>query len=231
MGFGEQGWGPLLLQATFMTIAVSVCGYLFGLVFGVIGAWLKLQNGSILRIIGNTYTTVFRGVPDLLIIFLVYYGGNQILNNIVHFFGYSGYLSLPIFLTGAFAIGIVSGAYQTEVYRGAYLALQPGQIEAARAVGMHSSLIFRHIIAPQALRVALPGLGNTWLIVVKESALISVISLTELVRMADMGTGSTRRPFEFYVTAMFLYLFITFISGIIFKLSEKHFNRHIKGMV
>ena len=119
---------------------------------------------------------------------------------------------MPALLVGTLALGIISGAYQAEVYRGAFGAVPRGQLEAGRAVGMPRLLLFRRIVAPQVLRYAVPGLGNVWQLVLKESALISVTGLVELLRQAQIGAGSTREPFPFYVTAGALYLCITTVS-------------------
>src|SRR5262249_23598486 len=140
------------------------------------------------RGIADGYTTVFRGIPDLLVIYLFYFGGGVALAAIARsLFGYEGFVALPGFLVGTLAIGIVSGAYQTEVIRGAYLAIAPGEIEAARACGMSGWTLLRRIIAPQVLRYGLPGMGNIWQLVLKESALVAVVGLS--VEFAEIKIG------------------------------------------
>ena len=129
---------------------------------------------------------------------------------------------------GALAIGVVSGAYQADVFRGAYQALSKGELEAAQSVGMHRFLMFRRIIAPQVLRYAIPGLGNVWQLVLKESALISVTGLVELLRQSQIAAGSTRRPFDFYLTAAVLYLLITWVSTYLFQRAETHSMRGMR---
>ena len=176
----------------------------------------------------DAYTTVLRGVPDLLVLYLFYFGGSLALSRIAGWFGASGAAAIPAFTTGALAVGLVSGAYQTEVFRGAYLALNRGEIEAARSVGMHRWLLFRRIVAPQVARYALPGLGNVWQLVLKESALISVTGLVELLRQSAIGAGSTRQPFAFYATAAALYLAITTVSTWGFQQAEAHALRGIR---
>jgi octopine/nopaline transport system permease protein len=135
---------------------------------------------------------------------------------------------VPAFVTGALAIGVVSGAYQAEVFRGAYQTLSRGELEAARSVGMHGWLMFRRIVAPQVLRYAIPGLGNVWQLVLKESALISVTGLVELLRQSHIAAGSTRRPFDFYLTAAALYLLITWVSTVFFQKAETHSMRGVR---
>ena len=231
MGFSEDGWGYDMLRATGMTLAVAFCGFAAGAVFGMIAAAASFSSQRILRIAADGYSTVLRGIPDLLIIYLFYFGSSALLSQVGSLFGAQGFVSAPIFVTGALAIGVVSGAYQAEVFRGAVLALPKGEIEAAKAYGMPSALLFRRIMVPQAARFAIPGIGNVWQLVLKESALISVVGLVELMRQAQIGAGSTRKPFTFFLTAALLYLLITFISGLLFKRAEKHSMRGIRRAV
>jgi len=232
MGFYElmirQGWGLALVQAALMTLAVSVTALFLGAIMGSLIAWAKLGSRRWLRLTADGYTTVLRGVPDLLVIYLFYFGGSQVLSAIGGMFGATGFIGLPAFATGAIAVGIVSGAYQAEVFRGAFLAIPKGQIEAARAVGMNRVLLFRRIVVPQALRFAIPGLGNCWQLVLKESALISITGLVELLRQAQVGAGSTRQPFIFYMTAAGLYLVLTTISTWTFDRAEARANRGVR---
>ncbi|MCY6379368.1 ABC transporter permease [Hoeflea prorocentri] len=228
MGFGAGGWGPLMLKAAGMTVSIAVAGFTVGIFFGIIGAALKLSRDPVAMTIAETYTTIFRGIPELLIIYLFYFGGSLAFSNFLHLFGYQGFFSIPSFVIGSIAIGTVSGAYQTEVYRSAFLAIDRGQIEAARACGMKGFLILRRIIAPQVLRIALPGLGNVWQSALKETTLLSVTGLVELLRQASVGAGSTREPFAFYLTAGAIFLVITSISGWGFEKMEKHFSRSVR---
>jgi len=228
VGFGPNGWGLSLLIATGMTLAVALCGFMMGSVVGTFVAWGKLSRNMAVRGIADGYTTVLRGIPDLLVIYLFYFGGSAALGAIGGLFGAEGFIGVPAFLTGAMPIGIVSGAYQAEVFRGAYQVLNRGELEAARSVGMHRSLMFRRIVAPQVLRYAIPGLGNTWQLVLKESALISVTGLVELLRQSHIAAGSTRRPFDFYITAAVLYLLITWVSTYLFQRAEIHSMRGIR---
>lgn len=224
---GPYGWGPLLLSAALMTLAVSVSAFAAGLCFGGLGAWAKLSGSPAARAAADAYTTILRGIPDLLVIYLFYFGGSQVLTSIGHALGGSGFYGLPAFLVGTLAIGIVSGAYQTETLRGAYRAIPAGQIEAARAVGMGRWLMLRRVILPQVLITALPGIGNVWQQVLKESALISVTGLVELLRQVNVGAGSTRQPFVFYIAGTALYLLLTSLSGLVFRGAEK---RSVRGL-
>lgn len=225
IGFGPAGWGNVLVLAALMTIAVAACGFIFGAMLGAVVAWAKLGGNRLLRIFGDVYTTVLRGIPDLLVIYLFYFGGSAALGAVGRLFGVTGFIEVPIFLTGALAIGVVSAAYQAEVFRGAYRSVAPGEIEAAKSMGMPRFMMFRRIIVPQVLRFAIPGMGNTWQLALKESALISVIGLVELLRQSQIAAGSTRRPFDFYLTAAVIYLLITWGSTVFFKYAERHSRR------
>jgi octopine/nopaline transport system permease protein len=228
MGFGPRGWGAAMLGGAAMTLAVALCGFLIGALIGAFGAFAKIAGGRIARGVADGYTTVLRGIPDLLVIYLFYFGGSAVLTPLGHLLGASGFISLPGFLAGALAIGIVSGAYHTEVFRGGFRAVPPGELEAATAAGMSGLLKFRRIVAPLVLRHALPGLGNVWQLVLKESALVSVTGVVELLREAQIGAGSTRQPFYFFVTAAALYLAITTLSGFTLQRAEQRFSRGMR---
>lgn len=221
LGFGQGGWGGLLLQAAGMTLLVSVTAFAIGMVLGGLGAWAKLSRFLPARAAAAAYITVLRGVPDLLVIYLFYFGGSQVLTAAGRLFGREGFLGLPGFAAGALAVAVVSGAYQTEVLRAAIAAVPRGQAEAGRALGLRPGLNLRLVLAPQVLRVALPGLGNVWQLVLKESALVSVTGLVELMRQVGIAAGSTRKPFEFYATGAVIYLVLTTVSGLGFAWAER----------
>lgn len=221
LGFGEAGWGTALLQAAMMTLAVALTGYAFGLLVGSFCAWAKIKGGTLPRLIADAYTTVLRGIPDILVIYLFYFGSSAVLTPLAGLFGISGFVSLPGFMAGALAIGLVSGAYQAEIMRGAYRAVSPGEIEAAIAAGMSRMTMFRRIVAPLVLRHALPGLGNVWQLVLKESALVSVTGLVEILRQAQIGAGSTGQPFTFFFAAAVLYLAISSFSTWLLRQAEE----------
>jgi octopine/nopaline transport system permease protein len=228
MGFGPQGWGPAMLLGAVMTIAVAGSGFFLGAAIGTLGAWAKIAGGPLTRGIADLYTTVLRGIPDLLVIYLFYFGGSSVMTALGHLFGATGFVGFPGFAAGALAIGIVCGAHHTEVFRGAFRAVSRGELEAARAVGMGPVLRFRRIVAPLVLRYALPGLGNVWQLVLKESALVSVTGVVELVREAQIGAGSIRQPFDFFIAAAALYLCVTSVSGWGLRRAERHFARGMR---
>lgn len=221
-------WLPALLRAATVTIAVAFCGFGLGAALGVVVAAGKLSAYRAARWLAEAYTTVLRGVPDLLVIFLFYFGGSVVLGEIMMLFGSSGFVGVPAFATGAMAIGVIQAAYQAEVFRGAYRAIPKGEIEAATACGMGRWLMLRRIIAPQVVRFAVPGLGNVWQLALKESALVSVTGLIELLRQTYVAAGSTRRPFEFYLVAGLLYLVITWVSSRVFKHAEQRALRSVR---
>ncbi|TGQ77117.1 MULTISPECIES: ABC transporter permease subunit [unclassified Mesorhizobium] len=221
LGFGPQGWGLPLLKAAGITLAAAICGFFLGSVLGIGGASLKLARSRFLRAIGQFYTTVFRGVPEILVVYLFYFGGSVVLSKAMNVGGFPGFYSLPSFATGAIAVGVVSGAYQTEGYRSAYLRLDRGQIEAGASCGMSRLLLLRRIIAPQTLRFALPALGNVWQSALKETSLLSVIGLSELLRQTGTAAGSTRQPLLFYGVAALVFLIIGRSTGIVLMRMER----------
>ncbi|MBO9631281.1 MAG: ABC transporter permease subunit [Shinella sp.] len=225
LGFGQNGWGALLLVATLMTLAVTATALLIGAVLGTVVATAKLSGNMLLVGLGNVYTTVFRGVPELLIIYLIYFGGSSAVTAVGQWLGYEGFLGLPSFAAGALAVGIISGSYQAEVYRGAYLAIAKGELEAASAIGMNRMLRLRRVVMPQVLRYAIPGLGNVWQLTLKDSALISVTGLAELMRTSQVAAGSTRQYFLFYIVGGVLYLLLTSFSDRVFNRAERRANR------
>jgi octopine/nopaline transport system permease protein len=228
MSFGPGGWGLGLLLGAMTTVAAAVGGLVIGVVIGTFGAWAKVAGGRSLRWLADLYTTVLRGVPDLLVIYLVYFGSSSVLTTVGRWYGASGFIGLPGLLAGSIAIGVISGAQNTEVFRGAFGAVHKGEIEAARACGMPRLLRFRRILAPLVLRHALPGLGNVWLGLLKESSLLSVTGVAELMRQAQVAAGSTRLPFDFYIAAAALYILLSVGSGLVVQLAEKRLSRGVR---
>jgi octopine/nopaline transport system permease protein len=228
LSFGDAGWGDEMLRAAAMTVAVSITAMLLGLMLGSLGAAAKLSAIAPLRWLVEGYTTVARGVPELLIIYLLFFGGSGAVMFVAGLFGYHGYIEVNAFTIGTVAIGAISGAYSTEVIRGAVLAVPHGQIEAAQAIGMGRGLLFRRIMFPQVARHALPGLGNVWQITLKDTALISVTGLVEIMRQAHIAAGSTRQPFTFYLVAAALYLVLTTFSNYGFQRAEGWASRGVR---
>jgi octopine/nopaline transport system permease protein len=212
LAFGDTGWGDELFYATLMTIAVAITAMLIGFFFALIFTPLKLSKNKFLNLVANTYTTIIRGVPELLVIYLFFFGGSAAVMFVASIFGYGEYIEINAFITGAFSIGIISGAYSTEVFRGAIQSIDKGQFEAANVLGLGKFGKFFKIILPQTLRLALPNLSNVWQITLKDTSLISVTGLVEIMRQSYVAAGSTRDPLFFYSFAAVLYLLLTFLS-------------------
>ena len=226
--FGSSGWGDEMLMGALMTVLVSASSLILGIVIGIIFAACKLSNIFVLRVIANIYTTIIRGIPELLVIYLLFFGGSGAVMYLAKIFGYNGYIELNAFTIGTIAVGAISGAYSTEVIRGAVNSVQKGQFEAGKTLGLNSYGLYGKIIFPQVARIALPGIGNVWQITLKDTALISVTGLVEIMRQSRIAAGSTHEPFIFYTAAIILYLLITRFSNILFDKAE---NNYSKGFV
>jgi len=225
LAFGDTGWGDELFRATLMTIAVSITAMLIGFSFAAIFTPLKLSKFKSLNLIANIYTTVIRGVPELLVIYLFFFGGSGAIMFVASMFGYNEYIEINAFITGSFAIGIISGAYSTEVFRGAIQSIDKGQFEAAKVLGLSKFEQFYKIILPQMLRLAIPNLSNVWQITLKDTSLISVTGLVEIMRQSYIAAGSTRDPLFFYSFAAILYLLLTFLSMKLLNRLEVKYSR------
>ena len=198
---------------------------LIGFSFAAIFTPLKLSKFKSLNLIANIYTTVIRGVPELLVIYLFFFGGSGAIMFVASIFGYNEYIEINAFVTGSFAIGIISGAYSTEVFRGAIQSIDKGQFEAAKVLGFSKFKQFYKIILPQMLRLAIPNLSNVWQITLKDTSLISVTGLVEIMRQSYIAAGSTRDPLFFYSFAAVLYLLLTYLSMKLINKLEVRFSR------
>ena len=225
LAFGDTGWGDELFYATLMTIAVAITAMLIGFFFAIIFTPLKLSKNKFLNLVANTYTTIIRGVPELLVIYLFFFGGSAAVMFVASIFGYGEYIEINAFITGAFSIGIISGAYSTEVFRGAIQSIDKGQFEAANVLGLGKFGKFFKVILPQTLRLALPNLSNVWQITLKDTSLISVTGLVEIMRQSYVAAGSTRDPLFFYSFAAVLYLLLTFLSMKLINRLEAKYSR------
>ena len=225
LSFGKTGWGDELLIATMMTIAVSITAMLIGFLFALIFTPLKLSKSKFLNLIGNSYTTVIRGVPELLVIYLFFFGGSGAVMYVASIFGYNEYIEINAFITGSFAIGIISGAYSTEVFRGAIQSIDKGQFEASKVLGLKKPVHFFKVIMPQMLRLAIPNLSNVWQITLKDTSLISVTGLVEIMRQSYIAAESTRDPLFFYSFAAVLYLLLTYLSMKLINKLELKYSR------
>ncbi|MGH6773719.1 ABC transporter permease [Brucella tritici] len=224
LALNPPGWGGVLLQGFWHTLQIAVGGYSLGLLIGMFGALGKLYGGPIIRDLLEVYTTVVRAVPELVLILILYYAGTDLLNQMLAVFGY-GKVDISGLAAGIFVIGVVQGAYSTEVLRGAIKAIAPGQIEAARAFGMPPSKMLRRITIPAMLPFAIPGLANLWLISTKDTALLAVVGFSELTLVTRQAAGTTKHYLLFFLTAGVLYLGLTLISNAFIGMVERRSRR------
>ena len=223
-----KGYGPALLEGAVVTIELAFFSLALALVLGLIGASAKLSKSRVAIGIATTYTTLIRGVPDLVRMLLFYYGGQVAVNNLSDYL-YDAYdidffFQFDPFISGVITIGLIFGAYMAETFRGAFLAVESGQIEAARAYGFSRWRTFHRIILPQMLRHALPGIGNNWQVLLKTTALVSIIGLTDMVRVAEEAAKAERMPFHFFIPVAFVYLSLTAGSELFIKWLNKRAN-------
>ncbi len=224
--FGDTGWGDELLISSIMTILVSLSAMGLGIFVAVLTAWAKISGNLFLRIIANIYTTVIRGIPELLVIYLIFFGGSASIMYVAKIFGYNGYIELNAFTMGTLSIGLISAAYSAEVFRGAYNIIGKGQSEAAKSLGLSKLQIFLRVLAPQILKHALPGLGNVWQITLKDTALVSVTGLVEIMRQSRIASNVTHSPLTFCLSAAVLYLILTTFSSKAFNKLEDYSNKN-----
>jgi arginine/ornithine transport system permease protein len=223
-----HGFLPSILEGMLLTMAVALCSLAIALVFGLLGAAAKLSKSRPLVWLATTYTTIIRGVPDLVLMLLIFYGGQIFVNSMAAKLGYSGYIDINPFIAGVLTIGFIFGAYLTETFRGAIMAIPAGQREAGIAYGMTKFQAFMRITLPQMVRLAIPGFKNNWLVLVKSTALVSVIGLSDMLQRAGMAAGTTREPFTFYAAVAFLYLVITAVSIVLLDALEKRYSLGVK---
>lgn len=217
-----DGWIGSLLRGALVTVLVSLSSIVLGLVLGTIGGLAKWGSLFPLTLLVDGYTSLVRSVPELLIIFLLFFGSVELVSNAAAFLGFlNGIDTAYAFIVGVGAIGFISGAYLVEVVRGALAAIPKGHIEAAQAVGLPRPRIFFRIILPQAARLAVPGINNVWQSTIKDTALISVVGLQELMRIASIGANATRQPFVFFFSAAAIYLGVTVLSQSLFNAVER----------
>ncbi|WP_279483498.1 ABC transporter permease [Aureimonas sp. SK2] len=213
LAFGDTGWGDEIARGALVTVSLALATLPFGLLLGLALALAKRGEDPALRLSADIYTTIFRGLPELLTLFLVYYGGQNLLNAATAALGL-GQWTLSSFVSGMVALGLVFAAYSSEVFLSAFRAIPNGQWEGARALGLPHRRILGLVILPQLLRISLPGLSNVWLNLLKDTALVSVIGLADIMRETGVAARVTREPFFFFGLACALYLVLTLISAV-----------------
>jgi polar amino acid transport system permease protein len=224
IGFGDGGWGWALLQGAWVTITIALATLPFGLALGLVIALMARSHSIVARWIATVYTTVFRGVPELLTLYIIYFGIQILIQGLLEGVGIKGF-SIPPFVAGMVALGIVLAAFSSEVWVGALNSIQKGQREAGAALGLSKAQIFRLVVFPQLIRVALPGLGNNWMVLLKETSLVSVITLQDIMFIAQRGSSNTKEPLLFFTTAAMIYLVFSLVSWWFFERLERRSNR------
>ena len=210
-----------------LTLRVALFSLAISCVFGLLGASAKLSGSPILKFLAEVYTTLIRGMPELVLMLLIYYGGQIGINKLAESQGW-GYIDIPPFIAGVLTLGFIFGAYMTETFRGAILAVPKGQSEAGLAFALPPRLVLWRIVLPQMVRHAIPGFSNNWLIMIKASALISIIGLDDMVYRAGLAAASTRAPFTFYVAVALIYLALTTVSIFLLSRLEARYSFGVK---
>lgn len=209
-----HGYLLFILEGFALTLQVALLSLLLAIVLGLVGAATSLSAWRTARVIATLYTTLIRGIPDLVLMMLIFFGGQMLINRLGDRFGW-GYVDVDPFAAGVLTIGFIFGAYMSETFRGAILAVSHGEIEAGHAFGMTSVQVFWRITLPSCMRHALPGIGNNWLVLVKTTALVSVIGLQDMLYKAGQAGAATREPFTFYLAVALLFLLITSLSEVV----------------
>ncbi|EOE4701881.1 ABC transporter permease [Vibrio cholerae] len=242
-----QGYEASILKGALLTIEVAVLSLLLAMLLGMLGALAKMAPYRWARAIATLYTTIIRGIPDLVLMMLIFFGGQILLNNGLSWFNefinqwltardpnhewvayLPDYVDISPFVAGVLTIGFIFGAYMAETFRGAILAVDKGELEAAKAYGMSAAMSFWRILLPQMIRHAIPGFGNNWLVLLKTTALVSIIGLEDMVRISSLAAGSTKMPFTFYMAVAIIFLFFTSVSTGLLKLLERKFSIHTR---
>ncbi|WP_120511451.1 ABC transporter permease [Photobacterium salinisoli] len=242
-----KGYEWSLIEGAWVTLQVALLSLVLAMVLGMMGALAKLSRYRLARLTATTYTTVIRGIPDLVLMMLIFFGGQVLLNNSLYgvnewlnnYFASSDpshewtaylpdYIEVSPFVAGILTIGFIFGAYMAETFRGAIMAVDKGELEAAKAYGMSSAMSFRRVLLPQMIRHALPGFGNNWLVLLKTTALVSIIGLDDMVRKGALAAGTTQMPFTFYMAIAVLFLVFTSLSTSVLKWAERRFSIHTR---
>lgn len=238
-----QNYQNILLEGAWLTVQVALLSLLLAVVLGLLGALAKLSHSTILKSVATLYTTIIRGIPDLILMLLIFFGGQMLVNDLSYrlnewlnetvsrfdsahewYAFLPDYIDISPYFAGIITIGFIFGAYMAETFRGAIMSVEKGQLEAAKAYGMSSYKIFTRVMFPQMMRHALPGIGNNWLVLLKTTALVSIIGLQDMVKIAGDAAGSTQKPFTFYLAVAFIFLLFTFVSSSFLNWAERKYT-------
>ncbi|MET1078250.1 MAG: ABC transporter permease [Pseudomonas sp.] len=224
-----NGYGATILDGAWLTLQLALTSMAVAVVLGLLGAAFRLSPLRWLALLGEAYSTVIRGIPDLVLILLIFYGGQDLLNRVAPMLGYEEYIDLNPFMAGVFTMGFIFGAYLSETFRGAFMAIPKGQGEAGAAYGMNGLQVFFRILVPQMIRFAIPGFTNNWLVLTKATALISVVGLQDMMFKAKSAADATHQPFTFFLAVAALYLVLTTVSLLALRQLEKRYSVGIKA--
>lgn len=232
--FDLHGYGWTILEGARLTLLAALLSAVLAALLGIVAAMMRVSGSRAANGVALAYTTVIRGIPDLVLMLLIFFGGQILVNNLVAQFDTwnearggeaIGYVDINPFIAGVLTLGLIYGAYMAETFRGAILAVPHGQLESGRAFGMTGFQVFRRILFPQAIRHALPGITNNWLVLLKSTALLSVIGLDDMVRKAQQAVGATKLPFTFYLFVAILFLVFTSLSLLVLRTLEARAQR------
>jgi arginine/ornithine transport system permease protein len=219
-----DGYGSTILEGAWLTLLLALSSVTVAIFLGLLGAAFRLSPIRWLALLGETYATVIRGIPDLVLILLIFYGGQDLVNRVAPLLGFNQYIDINPFIAGVFTMGFIFGAYLSETFRGAFMAIPKGQSEAGAAYGMSGIKVFFRILVPQMIRFAIPGFTNNWLVLTKATALISVVGLQDMMFKAKSAADATREPFTFYLAVGGLYLVLTSVSLLVLRYVEKRYS-------
>jgi octopine/nopaline transport system permease protein len=229
--WGEAGWGDEFVSGLFVTFEIAVAAYLLGSSIGLIGALCKISRIRLLVAFANVYSTVFRALPDILVILFLYFSGSLLITAALNRLGVEGFVEISPIMAAIAALAIINGAYFTEIIRGALIAVPQGQFDAAKALGLSRWMMLRLVILPQVAAIAVTPMGNMWVIVLKDTALASVIGAREILYWGGVAGTSLRMPFTFFLAVVILYLFVTAVSGVFQARIERALGRARGGAI
>ncbi|MDZ5601510.1 ABC transporter permease [Pseudomonas sp. RP23018S] len=224
-----KGYGAVILDGAWLTLQLALSSMALATVLGLIGVALRLSPVRWLAWLGDLYSTVIRGIPDLVLILLIFYGGQDIINRLGPLVGYDDFIDINPLAAGIGTLGFIFGAYLSETFRGAFLGIPKGQAEAGVAYGMNSRQVFFRIMVPQMIRLAIPGFTNNWLVLAKATALVSVVGLQDMMFKAKQAADATREPFTFFLAVAALYLVLTSVSLLALKYLERRYSVGVKA--
>ncbi|SUD40806.1 ABC transporter permease [Ectopseudomonas mendocina] len=224
-----QGYGLTILDGAWLTVQLALLSMAVAVALGLLGAAFRLSPVKWLALMGETYATVIRGIPELVLILLIFFGGQDLVNRIAPLLGHEDYIDINPFVAGVGTLGFIYGAYLSETFRGAFMAIPKGQGEAGMAYGMSPLRVFLRILVPQMIRLAIPGITNNWLVLVKATALISLVGLQDMMARAKSAGDATREPFIYILLVAAVYLAITSVSLLVLRYIERRYSVGVKA--